>query len=95
MHLIDTCKSSFELGRNFLHIYIRNEPPNKCQKNVFEFEPHQSLSELKSTLNTRQKQFCLLKAAEEQEPTPKAIWTPAGSDFTKKVCVSFSVSHGP
>lgn len=71
MHLIDTCKSSFEFGRNFLHIYIHNEQPNKCQKNVFEFEPHQSLFELKSTLNTRQKQFCLLKTAEEHEPTPE------------------------
>lgn len=71
MHLIDTCKSSFGFGRNFLHIYIHSEPPNKCQKNVFEFEPHQSLFELKSTLNTRQKQFCLLKTAEEHEPTPE------------------------
>ena len=51
MHLIDTCKSSFEFGRNFLHIYIHNEPTNKCQKNMFEFEPHQSLFELKSILN--------------------------------------------
>lgn len=97
MHLIDTCKSSFEFGRNFLHIYIHNEPPNKCQKNVFEFEPHQSLFELKSILNTRQKQFCLLKTAEEHgpHPPPKAIWTLACSDFSKKVCVSFSVSHCP
>ena len=90
MHLIDTCKSSFEFGRNFLHIYIHNEPPNKCQKNVFEFEPHQSLFELKSILNTRQKQFCLLKTAEEHGPPLRRRSGLSHAQISARKCASVS-----